>query len=163
MNGLNRRVMAYIGLSLLLVFTIGGLLLGQPSVPGSATFGEMLVAFASDTKTRIILAMIFVDLATGVMAALKIGTFDPQRLAGFLGSNVLPYVLGYLMVWSLTAFGVLSMLPAGVSDVLESVAGGAVLTTLSTSILDNIARLTATTVPTSEDIGYASRPTERHG
>lgn len=163
MSIFNQRNLSTLGLIFVVVFSGVALYLGAPNTQGKETFGGILYEFASDIKTKTIFVAIFVDVVTGVAASLHIGTFDPQKIAAFHKSNVLPYVLGYLMVWTLTAFGATDVLPASIGDGFAALCYGAIMTALTGSVIDNSARFRAQIVPTSEDIGYASKPTERHG
>jgi hypothetical protein len=58
-----------------------------------------VVAFLGDPRSITIYLLIFLDLATGVMAALRTGTFDWKELGRFLGRDIGPYLVGYLAAY----------------------------------------------------------------
>ena len=45
-----------------------------------------------------VVVAIFVDALFGVILSIKAGTFDFKELPRFLGTNILPYVLGLLVL-----------------------------------------------------------------
>jgi len=61
-----------------------------------------LVAFVQDPRTVLIGVFIALDFGTGVMAALRTGTFDWRALATFYKTEVLPYGVGYALLYTLS-------------------------------------------------------------
>jgi len=149
---------------LVILFALVGLYFGAPPQDTqSRDLASIVLAFLREDQTRSILAMILIDVATGVIAALRVNTFDGQRLAGFLQTNVIPYVLGYMIVWLLAYFGLAGMLPAPVLDGLASFGYGAVMSTLTISIVDNLARARAGTVAPEGAPLYSKLPVDGQG
>jgi len=72
----------------------------------------LLLEFWRAPQTRTILVLILLDLATGVMAAIRAGVFKWKELVRFYRTNVLPYVLGYGVAWSLVRIGWIAYIPA---------------------------------------------------
>lgn len=140
----------YVGLGLIVLFALLGAFFGTPE-PSGSTFGDVIRSFATDDKTRVIVAAIVVDVVLGIAAAMRIGTFDMQQVAKFHSSNVLPYVVAYLLLWSLQVFGLAGALPLVLSDSIASISFGTIVTTLTGSIFNNIERLRAPIVATAQD------------
>lgn len=65
---------------------------------------ELVMQFLNDARVWTIMALIVVDLVTGVAAALKSGKFDWQALGDFYTTNVLPFVASYLPVYLIFQF-----------------------------------------------------------
>ena len=125
------------------------------------TFGAILQSFMSDQRTLTIFALILVDLITGVIAALKLRTFDAQRLMAFYHTNVLPGVLGYLLVWFLATFGLDQYLSPQLTEMINYLGAGTVIISLSASVIDNIRRSTApTSRPETADM-HVEKPSDR--
>src|SRR6476660_6947050 len=96
--------------------------------------------FLTDDRTLLILALIAVDLVTGVIAALRTGVFAWERLATFYRTNVLPGLLGYGLVYVLGALNA-ARLPGlrGVVDLLTRwVGAGLLVAALGASIGNNV-------------------------
>jgi hypothetical protein len=130
-----------LAIALIVVFTIVGIWFGTPEPTTQETFTGVLRRFGTDSKTRTILAFILVDVVTGVMAAMRLGTFDGQRLAAFYMSNVIPYLLGYLLVWILVLLGLDTLLPQTVQTGIASFGFAMITTALSYSVLNNLQRM----------------------
>jgi hypothetical protein len=105
----------------------------------------IVVAFLQDEKTLIVLGLIALDILTGMMGALRRGAFEFNKVGRFYLTMVLPYLLGYSVVYVLSAVG-LRGLPT-VGPILEQVGqyGGfaALLSALLPSIGDNLKELQA--------------------
>lgn len=103
----------------------------------------LLQAFFSDWRTGSIMALIAIDVVSGVMAAIKLGTFDTQKLFTFYRTNVVPGILGYGLVWFFSYFGVADKF-GDVAGLLANLTGyGAVVASLTASIIDNGKRFSA--------------------
>lgn len=152
----NTRYQAYATGLLVIIFMIAGLYYGAaPDALTVDTFGNVLRTFARDQQTRLIVVAILIDLVTGVICSLRVGTFDGQKLAAFLGSNVLPYVLGYMLLWFLSYGGFSDILPAIINNALASFGFSAVMATLTMSIADNCARASRGSVPPDDAFAEA--------
>lgn len=147
------------------VFTLIGLFFGSQGGERlqTQTFVEMFRSFAQDNRTRHILIAIFVDLVTGVIAAMRVNVFDPQRLASFYISNVLPYVFGYMLVWLLIYLGFDTFFSATIQDMLASVGYSIVMTTLAASIIDNLQRIRVQPTQPKHDPMFALPPENVQG
>lgn len=153
---------AIAGLALIVGFALFGAWLGTPA-PIGESFGATIRAFASDDKTRLIIAAILIDVIMGIAAAIHIGIFDAQKVAKFHATNVLPYVLAYMLLWALQMFGLQAVLPDSLKDALASISFGTIVTTLTGSIINNIARLRAPIVATSDNNMFAPKPNDVQG
>lgn len=58
-----------------------------------------VVKFFSDIRVAIIVGLILLDVALAVAAAVKSKTFEGRRLAEYLRTMVVPYILGYLALY----------------------------------------------------------------
>src|SRR5690349_1115790 len=58
-----------------------------------------VVAFFTDPRSVAIYLLLFVDLMTGIMAAIRTQTFDLKALGAFLWRDVVPFLLGYLTTY----------------------------------------------------------------
>lgn len=100
-----------------------------------------LATFFVDWRTIAIVSLIALDVITGVMRALRTHTYQWSRLADFLGTMVLPLVLGYLVVY---IFGAVlgTAMPPAVRDIIQAVdqwaGAGAAILALTASIGDNL-------------------------
>ena len=161
---LGDNIYSILAVLLLVVFTVIGIWFGTPDPVAGDTFGTMLRRFGTDDKTRTILAFILVDVVTGVMCALRLRIFDIQRLANFYASNVVPYLLGYLLVWILTLLGLDGAIPPALQTGLASLGFAAIVTTLTGSIVNNLQRMTTPlSFTTTADAGIAPPPSNPQG
>ena len=126
----------------------------------------LLFDFYNSGEVRLIFALILLDMISGIMAALRLGVFDWQRVALFYRTNVVPGILGYAALWLFAWFG-LDDLP-GIGDALALFAsyGGAALigAGLIGSITDNFKRMNAPVVPAETDaLGPGVQPSDPQG
>jgi hypothetical protein len=142
---------AYFAIAAIFGFAVIGLIAGSPNVFTVDSFGDVLRSFATDAKTRSIFGFIFADVVTGVIAALRIGTFDAQRIAKFYATNVVPYVVGYALLWSVAAFGLADVLPADIGNGVASLGYAAIMASLGASTIDNVRRASAGASPPDPD------------
>jgi hypothetical protein len=63
-------------------------------------WAELVDAFMSSDSLRAILALIIVDFALGVTAAIKMGTFAFSKVSGFLKDDVALKVFPYFILWT---------------------------------------------------------------
>ena len=99
-----------------------------------------LIAFASHPAVRIIVALILLDVGTGIASAWRRGVFDWRRVADFYWTMVLPMLFGYGVLCALVPFLVPEMLgPWGEWLTSGALATGwiAIIARLLKSIYDN--------------------------
>lgn len=91
-------------------------------------------------RLRIILGLVLCDVVLGVAAASKYGDFDWSALGLFYKTNVLPYLLGYLVLFGTVHFIFPADVP-GVSEYLNfalvNAAWAALILPLVRSVLKN--------------------------
>lgn len=162
----NNRRQGIIALLLVVLFAWLGMYWGATpfllDLSNAGSFGAVLRGFALEPQTRSIIVLIIVDVVTGAIAALRVGTFDTQRLAGFMASNVLPYLLGFMLFWFLAYFGFADYLSEPINSAIVSLAFGAVMASLCVSIVDNVLRGKAGTAPPHDALVGNLPPAEPH-
>jgi hypothetical protein len=72
---------------------------------------DYLTTFAQDSRTLALCVLILLDLISGVVAAIRAGTFQGEKLWAFLKTDVLAFA-GYALLYTLTAAGLLQGLTA---------------------------------------------------
>jgi len=160
----NTRYQAIATAVLIALFMILGLYFGaEPTAAQAGTFGDVLRAFARESQTRTIVVMILLDVTTGVIAALRVGTFDGQAFARFMWSNVTPYLLGYMVFWFITFYGFVGLLSPELNAVLANFGYAGVMSTLSMSIVDNSTRASRGSSPPHDVDLPTLPPSETHG
>jgi len=100
---------------------------------------EAVEAFLASARFYSILGLIAIDLSFGLAVAIKKGEFKLAELGRFYQTNVLPYLLGYMAV-----FSVLQYVPESVGfigDGVDAVTFGAIITRLVGSIYRNFSEL----------------------
>lgn len=159
------RTRAILGLVLIGIFSaLGALLSTVPSETLQALpFGAILAAFFTTFEARSICALIFADLLTGVIAALRTNTYDPQKTFKFFSTNVIPYVLGFLLWWGFTYLGLDTVSPPEVRAGIVALGYGGVAATLAASILDNVTRARLGTTPPETDLMLAEQTKDAFG
>lgn len=60
-----------------------------------SNFTDVLQMFFGSWQVQALLGLILLDFGLGVAAALRAGVFDFQKTAQFYRTNVIPYVLGF--------------------------------------------------------------------
>lgn len=134
----------YIAVLIVIVLLVAlGLWFGTPQPVTGDTFAGTIRRFATDGKTRTMLGLILVDIVTGIIKALRLRTFDAQQLARFYASNVVPYVLGYLLVWIMALLGLDNVLTPTMQDSVASIGFAMIGTTLGASIVKNLQAINA--------------------
>lgn len=102
----------------------------------------LLNAFTADPTVKVILILIPLDLALGVLAAFKLGTFRLSYVADFLRNDVLGKAIPYFALWA--ALHVTDWdftLISGNFDVIEEAAGALAILALSGSLFKSLADL----------------------
>jgi hypothetical protein len=82
-------------------------------------FLTLLATFFASWQVRTIGALILTDVVFGVMIALRTSTFNFQKLADFYKSMVLPYILGYLVLYLVVGFVLPPNGDGGTLDILN--------------------------------------------
>lgn len=59
---------------------------------------QLASAIVLDGRVTTILGLIILDLGLGIAVAIREGVFDFSKLAQFYRTNVIPYLLGYIVV-----------------------------------------------------------------
>ncbi len=98
----------------------------------------VLTAFLNDQRTLTLLLLIVVDLVVGIIAALRAGAFAWRRVGDFYRTNVLPYLLGYGLVYAIGALGVGALLGPTWQEVVQTVGAGPAIISLIASIGANL-------------------------
>jgi hypothetical protein len=106
---------------------------------------QYLITLISDFfnawQVKTTIGLISIDVVLGLAAALRAGRFDFGKLAVFYKSNVLPYVLGYLVFYVAVGYiippGSLGELGVPVNAATVTLAWSALAGTLLKSILGN--------------------------
>lgn len=106
-----------------------------------------LQPFFSDTRTLTLFALIAVDLVLGICAALRTQTFAWRAVGRFYETNVLPYLLGYGLIYFIGTLGVAPLLGPLWADVVATVGVGPAVASLAASIATNLATVRRGPVP----------------
>ena len=129
------------GLCILAFILVLILSIAIPSTVQSAN-GDMLSVidnFLTSSRLYTLAGMIALDLMLGVATSLRLGEFDFAKLANYYGKDVIPYVLGYLVLhisFSLQG-GLIEFVGAG----LDSVAYATVISSLTGKITSKVLSL----------------------
>jgi hypothetical protein len=78
------------------------------------------------------------------MVALRTRTFEPRKTGDFYLTNVVPFILGYLLVYTVAYLGVAQLLGELWGTVVATVGIGPAIVALTGSVLSNAARLPET-------------------
>lgn len=100
---------------------------------------ETLTAFFDSWQAQTLFGLIILDVGLGIACALRMGDFAWSRLGEFYRTMVLPYLLGYLVLW--VAVGHIIPPAAGLpwlNEGLVTLAWVTIVTRLGDSILINI-------------------------
>lgn len=125
-------------LLLVIVYAIIGVWLGTSTPNAGDTFTATLLQFGNENKLRVILAFILVDVLTGVIATVKMRTFDLERLGQFYGASIVPYVFGYLLVWALILLGLDGVINEQLQTIILCIAFACITASLTASIQKNV-------------------------
>lgn len=109
-----------------------------------------IVKFANDAATQTLIVAIFIDLVTGIMAAVRTKTYDWGRIGEFYYTNVLPYVIGFAALYILTGLGLTAYLPAAIVGNVQSFTGTPAVIALGASIRNNVDRMQRVPMPPHE-------------
>lgn len=107
-------------------------------------FGLLIVALTS-WQVKTIFGLILLDVVLGVASALKRGVFDWAMVAMFYRTNVIPYLLGYAVLYVVISFVIPPDALGGNGDVIGEgtviAAWGFVLAALLGSIRKSLQEL----------------------
>lgn len=116
----------------------------------------IVIAFFTSPQVSTILALIVMDLLTGIAAAIHLRQFDWRSLGDFYLSNVLPFILGYLALWIGVTFAAAQWLgPYAdiIGEATVTLGWLAIIGTLVGSIRDNLTEIGLTLPTTPEPHG----------
>lgn len=106
---------------------------------------QLIVGALVSWQMRVIVGLILLDLIFGIAAALRTGVFRWGAVATFYKTNVLPYILGYIVLFVAIRFiippGALAGYGNELSDGAVLVAWGTLFATLFNSVLVNFRTL----------------------
>lgn len=114
------------------------------------TIAREVIAFFEAKSTLSIVALIFIDLLTGIIASVRAKRFDLQRVGAFYLTNVIPYVIGYAGLYVFTGIGLDQYLPPETVNALQPITSAPALAALAGSILDNVQRARYAPAPPHE-------------
>lgn len=118
-------------------------------------FYMLVVSALVSWQMRTIVGLILLDVVFGIAVALKTGVFDFQKLADFYRSKVLPYILGYLVLYVAIHFIIPPDAVAGYGNELTTgavvLAWGALFATLVNSFIRKFRALYDPTPPPPPD------------
>lgn len=107
-----------------------------------------VVAFFQDARTQMIIIGILLDLLLGVAAALRTGTYSLKRTAEFYRTMVIPFTLGYVILYAAAVLGLANIPPVGgialgpiFDEVSRDLGFGALMLNLLGSIGQNLAEI----------------------
>lgn len=106
-----------------------------------------LMGFARDERTLTLATLIALDLVLGVIAALRGGVFSFHAVGDFYRSNVVPYVLGYLVVYVVSFLGVAALVGPVWGEIAATVGVGPAVLNLGASIARNLVTIRTATTP----------------
>lgn len=100
-------------------------------------FNEFWLAYGGEVVT--ILLLIVVDILVGVLAALRDGAFEWERVGDFYQSKIIPYVGSYVLLALLFGFGDRDLIGlAGIGDEVLLAARAIIFVSLGGSIFGNL-------------------------
>jgi hypothetical protein len=118
-----------------------------------------LQSFMQDGRTQMLFAAIVVDVVTGTMCAIRSGKFDFVRFGQFYRTNVIPFVLGWLMIYGFSYLSLTSLVGETWTNIVAYAGYVPALVALGKSITENLAGL-QTPTPTHVNIMTVNDPTE---
>jgi hypothetical protein len=131
----------FVMLALLVVPLLMGAAPNPQAPPQLADLLALVTAFFVSWQVRMLGALILADVVFGLGVALRTNTFDLKKLGNFYKSMVLPYVLGYLVLYIIVGFILPPDGQGGPIDLLNqasvTLAWGALVGTLLGSLREN--------------------------
>lgn len=104
-------------------------------------FGQLLAAFANDSKLRIVVILIAVDVLVGIIAAIKMGTFTLSYVADFMRNDVLFKLLPWFILYSAGKLTSKDTIPGINFATLANGAFGMITLALAGSIMSSLYQL----------------------
>jgi hypothetical protein len=101
----------------------------------------LLLTFMMDARTQLLFALIALDLVTGVMCALRSGSFQFAKLALFYRTNVVPYILGWFVIFTFGQLGITVLFGQQWGDIVAGIGYAPAVVTLTASIAENVGSL----------------------
>jgi hypothetical protein len=101
----------------------------------------LLLTFMMDGRTQLLFATIAMDVVTGVMCALRSGQFQWSKLALFYRTNVVPYILGWFVIFTFGQLGITVLFGDQWGEIVSSIGYAPALVTLGASIAENLSQL----------------------
>ena len=104
---------------------------------------ELIHAFVNDPRTQLIFYLAFIDLATGLIAAIRTRTFQVSRIGDWYFTNVLPFFLGHFLIFTIGTLRVAPLLDrvgltSFVEELIVTVGVGPAVVALISSIRENL-------------------------
>lgn len=103
----------------------------------------IFTTFMQDPRTLTLATLIAVDLVLGIAAALRNGQFDWQYVGTFYRTNVLPFLLGYGLIYGIAQGGVGVLLGPLWGEICATVGVGPAILNLGASIAAHLQQIRA--------------------
>lgn len=101
----------------------------------------LILAFVQDQRTLTLAALILADVVFGIAAALRTRTFDARQVGNFYRTNVVPFILGYLLIYTISLWGIGTLLGPLWGEIVAYGGAGPAVVNLGMSIARNLAQL----------------------
>lgn len=101
--------------------------------------------YVLDLRLHLILALIGIDLILGICVAIRAGVFQWKKVGRFYQTNVIPYMLGYLVVYMI--YKLVPAMQGVIGEAIHLLLYGALLAGLIGSIFANVKNLGIKPVP----------------
>ncbi len=113
--------------------------------PEVAQLLDVIVEVLNSWQVKVTGGLIIIDIVLAIAAALRGGKFDFAKLAAFYKTMILPYVLGYIVLYVVITFVIpadqLGAIGDPVNEAAVTVAWSFLLLTLLKSITANFNRM----------------------
>lgn len=120
-------------------------------------------SFWADTRTQTLLGLVVVNFVVAVIAALATRQFDWQRLGDWYAHTLIPYLLGYLLIWSGGKLGLAELLGPTWGDVTATFGVLPAAAALVAKITANLLAFQATRSAAPDPLGAPPPPPRRPG
>ena len=102
---------------------------------------DLVVDAITSWQVKVAGGLILIDIVLGIAAALRTGQFDLNKLAAFYKTMIIPYTLGYIVLYVVITYVIpaeqLGQIGEPINEAAVTVAWSALLLTLLKSILGN--------------------------
>lgn len=95
-------------------------------------------SFWADGRTQTLLALVIINFVVGVIAALATRQYEWRRLGDWYAHTLIPYLLGYLLIWSGGELGVAAVAGPVWGEVVATFGVAPAAATLVARITGNI-------------------------